>query len=133
MYFISGYKRKLYGDNTVVIPCSRRGSVICGSRRSLLDNMKIAPAKVENKDFNYLDLFFSGEESHEIVGEVEDLVMKQGTGRIKLSKNLIDHIGAERELFITGCLNHIEIWKPESWDENMKNFSLNDYEKLLGF
>ena len=133
MYFISGHTRKLYIDNTVIIPCSNRGSVICRNRISLLDNMKIAPARVENEKFNYLDLFFSGRESSEVIGDAEELVLKPGTSRIKLSKSLIDHVGVERELFITGCSDHIEIWKPEDWNEYMKDFSGEKYDEFLSF
>ena len=131
--FISGRKRRLYDNNTTIIPCSNRGSVICGRDSSLLDKLKIAPAVTDNGgiDFNYLDLSFSENRSEEIVGERRDLLVKPGSTKVKLYGDLVEHLNADKYVFITGCFDHLEIWKPEDWKEYLKGFMDDAYEELF--
>tara|TARA_Y100000310_G_scaffold267555_2_gene279606 strand:- start:2695 stop:3114 length:420 start_codon:yes stop_codon:yes gene_type:complete len=130
--FISGRKRRLYDNNTTIIPCSSRGSVICGRDGSLLDKLKIAPAVADKEgiDFNYLDLSFSENKSEEIVGERRDLLVKPGSTKVKLYGDLVEHINADKYVFITGCSDHIEIWKLENWKEYLKGIA-DAYEELF--
>jgi len=55
-------------------------------------------------------------------------------GRIALPRNLLDKLDIDRKVVIIGVQNHIEIWKPETYQEYMEKgpgaFEPGSYEKV---
>lgn len=55
-----------------------------------------------------------------IVGAYASDSRVDAQGRIALPRNLLDQLGIEKNIVIIGAFDHIEIWKPETYDEFMK-------------
>jgi MraZ protein len=50
-------------------------------------------------------------------------------GRISLPRNLITKLGIEKNVIIIGAFDHIEIWRPETYDEYIEKGS-GSYEQV---
>ncbi len=61
------------------------------------------------------------------------IVQYDSQGRIMLTKPLIDYAGLDKEVFIIGALNKLEIWNPETLDKvdsNDTNIDANTLHEL---
>lgn len=67
-----------------------------------------------------------------IMSKIED-VEEDGQGRIVLSKNMRDFIGADKEhteLVTVGMINYVEIWTAEKYAEHLKDMSIQRAQQI---
>ena len=66
------------------------------------------------------------------MSKIED-VEEDGQGRITLSKNMRDFIGADKdhaELVTVGMINYIEIWTADKYQQKLENMSIQKAQQL---
>ena len=67
-----------------------------------------------------------------IMSKVED-VEEDGQGRIVLSKNMREFIGADKEhteLVTVGMINYVEIWTAEKYAEHLKDMNIQKAQQI---
>jgi MraZ protein len=64
-----------------------------------------------------------------LVGYSHELTIDR-QGRINIPQDLIDYAGFEKEVLFVGCIDFIELWSKQIWDEEMDPSSFDPDELM---
>ncbi len=140
--FVKNYTHALDPKKRLTIPSQWRESVVGPKRFFVLPRSK--------DDFKRLGLYTEqmmaqklqdlsqrpvsdgkAEDMARMLGSHADIVSWDSQGRVRICDSLLEFAGVTDKVVLAGCLRHIELWNPESWQEHEQSKGLSQLEGLM--